>query len=80
MGGEEYLENVLVIDLLGIERYLDRLRMASASGANVLVGGVWNGSARITRLDLLNAFEFTEKGLGAPEATTTKSRYFSFGA
>jgi hypothetical protein len=73
--GPEDVQQFLIGDLRWIELQLHHLGVASLIGANILVGRIFCGSARVPHTCRDNAFHFAEGFLNAPETTCPKRRF-----
>jgi hypothetical protein len=74
VGREEDIEDFVEADHIGIEGQADRLGMARAAAADLLVSRVRNRPADIAALDFRHSDHVGEHRLGAPEAPTRQSR------
>src|SRR6202020_2785378 len=64
-----------VADLARVEGDLDRLRVTGAVTADLLIGGVRDGAARVPDAGVDHPVERAEARLDAPEAARREGRY-----
>ncbi|MNT60228.1 hypothetical protein D3C72_1977960 [compost metagenome] len=70
VGGEKKPQQVFIADDFVIKLDFDRLGMAGAATAHLLVAGIGDRSTGITRRHRLDARHLAKNCLGAPEAAT----------
>ena len=76
MDGEENLHNFPIRDLGRIEAYLDPLSVTSLASADLLVGRIDGGAARVAGNHILDAVNFQEYRLNTPETTAGEGSNF----
>jgi len=76
MDGEENLQNFPVRNLGRIEAHLDRLSVASLASADLLVGRIDGGAARVDGNYILDAVNFQEDRLNILETTPGEGSNF----
>jgi len=77
--GEENLEDFPIGNLVSIEGQLNRLRVVGAIGADLLVGRIDRGAARVAGSYIFNPIHLLKDGLQAPEAPASKRGDFCCG-